>query len=346
MPSGTGLDAQLMAKLESVYGTAVTVDKAFEFDSQSLAFDPTWREPTGLRPGRRFPRASKLAQTRVGAGGAIPMQFGTRDMGLWLKLLLSSAVTTPTLISGTAFKQVHTPQPSALPVSATVQAGVPEPESGTVQPHTFPGSVATGGEFSTSDGETVNLTVNIDAQDELTATALAAASIPTTSEAFDFSDATVLKLGGTPSTASGVVSIAGGVQVTSVVNNWKLTIDNGLYLARYGLGNAGKKRHPRFADFAQYTGSMDVEYLRSEWYTPFKANTTLAFQLSFIGSQIAATGSFNTLDFIYPAMKIKKASAPVGGPGIVSQSIEYQLYDDDVNAPLQVTLISADSAAL
>lgn len=346
MPSGSGLDAQLMAKFESVYGTAVTVDRAFEVDSESMAWAPTWREPSGLRPGRRFKRAAKLAQTRFGAAGSIPMQFATRDMGFWLKLALASSVSTPTLISGTAYKQIHQPGGSVFPPSATIQVGKPEPESGTVQPHTYVGCVATGFEMSTTDGETLNLSVDVDARDELTATALAAASIPTSAEVFDFSDATVFKLGGTASTTSGVVSIAGGTAVSAVVNEWSLSGDNTLALERFGLGNAGYKRGPRYNGFAGYTGSMTVEYLRSEWYTPFKANTTLPMQLSFIGSQIGATGSFNTVDVVMPGMKIKAASPQVGGPDLVMQSIDYELYDDDVNAPLQITLISADSAAL
>lgn len=346
MVSGSGLDAQLGAKFETAYGTPVTVDRFWDFDSESIVPNPTFREPSGLRPGRRFKRGSKLAQTRQMYGGDVNLQFGSRDMGFWLKLLMSSSVTTPTVITGTAFKQVHQFGQSVFPQFATVQVGRPEPESGTVQPHTFSGCVATGGEISVSDGETFNLQVSLDARSEATATALAAASIATPANVFDFQDATVFKLGGTASTTSGLVSIASGVQVPTVVTELSLKIDNSLALERYGLGNAGLKNGPRFNDFVPITGSMTAEYDRTTLYTPFKNGTSMPLQLSAIGPQIAATGSFETLDLIAAKILFKNVGPQVGGPDLVTQTVEFEVYDDDVNAPFQATIISADSTAL
>lgn len=344
MPSGSGLDAQFGFKLETTYGTPVTVDRFVDFDSESVLWVPTYREPTGLRPGRRFKRASRLARTREGVAGQFTVQHGTRDMGTLWKWALASAVTTPTVIVAPAYRQVHQPGQSVFPPSMTLQFGRPEPESGTVRAHTIAGAVCTGWQFSVSDNDTAQMQFTADGRSEATATALAAAAYTAGSEVFDFSDASVFKTGGTPSTSSGVVSIASGVQVPTVVRAFTLAGSNPAAAERYGLGNAGLKNAPRYNDVAAYTGTLTAEYDRSTWYDPFKANTSIAMQLSLIGSAVGA--SFNTLDFVVPVLKIKSAGAPVGGPDIVAQSVEFEIYDDDVNAPFQATIISADLTAL
>src|SRR5687768_2318051 len=109
MATGTGLDAQLGFKLESTYGTAVTVDKFAEFNSESLTWEPTWLEPSGLRVGTKFKRASRLVQSRQTVSGSIELEHATRNMGALWKLALGSTVTTPTLVLGSAYKQVHVP---------------------------------------------------------------------------------------------------------------------------------------------------------------------------------------------------------------------------------------------
>lgn len=345
MATGTGLDSQFGFKLETTYGTAVTVDKFLDFNEESLAWSPTWKEPTGLRPGRRFKRGSRLQQTRSMVGGDVTFPHSTRLMGTLWKLALASSVTTPTTITAPAYKQIHTPGQSVFPPSATMQVGRPEPESGTVQPHTMAGCMCTEWEFSVSDQEDAKLRLSIDGRSEATATALAASSyVPDTT--FDFSDFTVFKLGGTASTGSGVVSIAGGTQVAAVVTEFTLTGSNPAATERFGLGNAGLKNGPRYNDFAGYTGSLTAEYKQSEMYTPFKANTATPLQLSAIGNAIGATGSFETLDFVIPQIRFKNVGPAVGGPDLVTQSVEFEIYDDDTNAPLQVTLISQDSTAL
>ena len=56
MTTGTGLDAQLGMKLETVVGTEVVVDKFLEFNSEGFEFDPGYIEPTGLRVGVKHKR--------------------------------------------------------------------------------------------------------------------------------------------------------------------------------------------------------------------------------------------------------------------------------------------------
>ena len=52
--ASAGLGSQFGAKKETVWGTAVTVDKFFEFESESLSLDQSYYDGLGLRASRTF----------------------------------------------------------------------------------------------------------------------------------------------------------------------------------------------------------------------------------------------------------------------------------------------------
>lgn len=344
MATGTGLDAQVVIGTESTWGTAVTPAKAIEFDSESIAWEPSWIEPSGLRVGTKFKRASRLTKSRETVGGDVSLQFASRTMGTLLRAMLGSNVSTPTLVLGSAYKQVHTPG-DYLTKSLTVQVGRPEP-TGTVRAHTYAGMKVTGWEFSVSDGENAMLSVTFDGKSESTATALVTATY-VSAEVFDFSDVTVFKLGGTASTASGEISIAGGTDVytSSIVKGFTLSGSTPLATERYGLGNAGLKAEQLENDIPTITGSLDAEWNRTLWYDSFKANTTTALEFKQEGAVISGTDK-NTNHIVIPAIKFKSSPFNVGGPDIVAGSVDFEVYSNEIDAPLMWKLISADSTAL
>lgn len=331
-----------MFKAEATVGTAVTVDHAVEFDNESFDFNPTWIEPTGLRVGTKYKRASRLVQSRFTVAGGFQIQHPTKNVGTLWKQCLGSTITVPTLISGTAYKQVHQPG-DFIGKSLTLQVGRPEPSTGTVRPFTYNGFKVTDWEFSVGDNEVATLTLNGDAWNETTATALATATYTAGASVFNFSQSTIFTLGGTPSTASGEVSIASGVAVTTVVKKFTIKGASPLATERYGLGNAGVKKEQLENDTPTITGTFDAEFDKATFYDVFKANTTTSLQLSLVGAQIAATGSFDTLAFTIAALKFKDAKPNVTGPDIVQASVDFEVYSDEINSPYQVKLISTDA---
>lgn len=343
--TGTGLEGQLGIKSEVTPGTAVVVDKFFEFNNESMDYKPTYLEPTGLRVGREMKRDARVVLSRFTVDGAVELEHATKLMGLWWKLALNSGVTSPTLITGTAYKQVHQ-QTAGNPPSFTMQAGRPQP-SGVVTPFTWNGCKVAGWEFSVSDGQTAVLHLDIDAWNETTATALATATFLAGAGVFNFQQASTFKTGGTPTTTTSIVSIATGVAVPTVVKKFSLKGVIPLADDRQGLGNSGQKKEQLKNGTPLITGTLDAEFDKATWYDVFKANASIAIQLSMVGAQIAATGSFDTLDFVIAKARIKGNPVHVDGPDIVNGSVAFEVYDDEVNiTPLQVTLISTDSSAL
>jgi len=121
--------------------------------------------------------------------------------------------------------------------------------------------------------------------------------------------------------------------------------DNALAVERYGLGNAGIKKEQLENGIPTITGSFEAEYLQSDFYTPFKANTATSLNLKFEGSIISGTDK-NTIEFIVPQIRIKNVTPQVQGPDLVTATVEFEVYSDGTNNPFQVKLISADSTAI
>ena len=343
MATGSGLDGQLGYKLETTVGTPVTVDKFLEFNSEGFEFDPGWIEPTGLRVGTKYKRGSRLVQSRQMVAGSIEVNHATRLMGALWKVALGSTVTTPTLVLGSAYKQIHQTG-DLLGKALTVQVGRPEPSTQTVKPHTIAGCKCTGWEFSVADNEVAKLSLDLDGWTEATATALATASY-VSSEEFNFSQVTEFSIGNTI-TGTTELTESGGTAVTSIVKALSFKGENSLATERFGLGNAGVKKEQLENGTPTITGSLEAEYLQSEFYTPFKANTATSLVVRFEGSVISGSDK-NTLEFIVPEIRIKKVTPKVTGPDLVTATVEFEVYTNSTSQnPFQVKLISADSTAI
>ncbi|WP_346131371.1 phage tail tube protein [Nonomuraea roseola] len=128
-----------------------------------------------MQAGLKYKRASRVTKSRVTAGGDIELPIATRGMGLLFKHMLGSTGVPTVIASTTAYRTVHIPV-GKLGLGLTIQVGRPEAATGLVRPFTFRGCKITEWEFSLSDNDVANLKLSVDAMDESTVTALAAAS--------------------------------------------------------------------------------------------------------------------------------------------------------------------------
>ncbi|MGZ0231113.1 phage tail tube protein [Streptomyces sp. CPS1] len=340
MPTGSGLDAQLMVGEEATWGTAVTPDHALEFNDESLKLDPTFLEPTGLRVGTKFKRASRVSISRRSVSGDFTVEHATLGMGLlWKHALASSG--TPTALTAPAYEQIHVPG-DFRGKGLTVQVGRPEPSTGTVRPFTYAGCKISQWELTVGDNAIPTLKLTFDGRSEDTTTALAAPSYLSGSKVFSFANAT-LRLGGTASTTSGKTSVTGSTAVATVVTEVSVQGATGMATDRFGIGNAGLKSEQLENDTPTITGSLTAEFNKDELYDLFTSNATTALVLTLTGDPIGASGSSDTLEVILPAVKLKGAAPNVGGPDIVSMSTDFEAYSDEANPPIQVRIVSADA---
>jgi hypothetical protein len=345
MATGTGLDAQLGLASETTWGTPVTVTRFLEVNSVPMKFNPKFLEPTGLRPGMYFKRASRVQVASSDVTGDVEVEHATKGMGLLWHHALASATTTTTVITGTAYKQIHTPG-GYNGLGFTLQAGIPEP-SGTVRAHTYAGCKVVGWEFSVKEQAIPTLKLTVDAKSESTATALATASYLSGSTVFSFSQVTNFKLGGTPTTSAGETTIGSGVTIATIVKDFTLTGKTPLATDRYGLGNAGLKAEQIGPNGTPtITGKLTAEYSKAEFYDVYKAGTTVALQLDLQGGIIGATASNYLLSIILPAIKFKSAPPMVNGPEIVQMAVDFEAYTNEVDPVIQVKIQSDEATVV
>lgn len=342
MTTGSGIDAQIMFAAETTWGTAATPTRSVEFNDESLNQDITYVDSAGLHVGNLFKRTSRTKQARFSVAGDVNMEIATLGMGLFVKHALGSTVTTPTLVSGTAYKQIHTPA-GLLGFGLTAQVGRPEPGTGTVQPFTYSGCKVTGWEIAVKDGGIATLKLTFDGKAENTATALATTAFLAGSTVYSFKDATI-KLGGTAATASGETTITSGVPLATVAKSITITGSNPLATDRYGIGNAGQKKEQLQNGMQTITIKLDSEFSKTELYSLYTAGTPVPLQFTLTG---AAIGSANFLfDVVLPSCILKKAPPSVNGPDIVQMSTEWEAEWDETNPPIQIKIVSTESSAI
>ena len=364
MPTyASGLSGQVGAVAEVTYGTPVTCTHFYEFLSENFQYNPAFLDGMGLKAGQAYNRASRTVVSQFDVNGDLTMEHTSGEaatavadsMGFWWKWALGSSLTTPTLVLGTAYKQVHT-NGSKAGQFITVQVGRPQISGVTVQPFTYVSCKCTDWEFSCNDNQIAQLKLTFDGQTELTSTGLAAASYPTPNGLFSFANASIFTLGGTASTAGGETTVAGGTAVGSRVTGITITGSSPMKVDRYGLGNSGLKGEPIENAIPTITGTLTTEFFsRTELYDVFKANTTQPLQLDFTkfdpagndANGVAAGPNPYRLSFILPAVRFKSGSVNVTSPDVIPQTIGFQAYDDGTTNPvIQVKIVSKESTAI
>jgi hypothetical protein len=348
MAFSSGVASQLGFKAETTYGTAVTVDKFIEVEEYGVAAEINWAVGEGMYSGGQYRRLDRTAQTTRSAKGSLKADVIGKNWGTLIKHGMGSSVGTPTVIAGSAYKQIHQVG-STDGLSLTFQQGVPQVGDGTVKPFTAVGTKVAGFELACESGGFLNASLDLIAKDLLTLTttpasaALATASYPALQEGFTWNQA-VVKLGGIASTGSGLVSISGGTTVTSMVKGFSLKHTNDLNAEGYGTG-ATFGREPK-SKRATTVITLDSEFgTQAEFYDVFRAGTTKALQITFTGSLIGGSDYF-VFDIVVAGAKIRNAPVEQNKDDLASHSIELEVGNDGTNSPLQVYIVSTDSAAL
>lgn len=352
MGTGSGICSQFGWKDEVTPGTPVTVDHFYKHVSiGGDGLDVITVTDEGLGGCALVPTVDRTVKVGQSVSREVELNVGTRGLGSWYRQMIGSSVVTPTLISGSFYRQPHW-NGDLAGKSKTVQFGFPETTAvGTVQPFTINGAKVTQWELSCAMGELLKLRMSLDGWNETTATALATASYSsavgaTINEALRWNCFSA-KVGGTPSVAAGVVSIAGGTEVLGC----KGMSAKGVLPLRtdgYFSGGNGTKSEQLLAggQFQQFSADLDVEYQsRTQLYDQYAAYGTLPLELSFIGKVDAGTGQFGKLSIILPQPKIKPSAINVTGPGGLDNKTSFTAYGDPAGVlpAIQILVESLDA---
>jgi hypothetical protein len=320
----SGLDAQLGARQEAAYGTYLAPDHFYEFVSEGLKLNQQFRSAKSIRAATRVQRQDRQSTSKKGASGPITLEPVTKGFGLLLNNILGTvAITTP---GGgvTSRLQTHTIG-DLFGKSLTLQVGRPD-VAGTVQPFSYVGAKFTSWELSQSLDDYLGFTVDVDAQDETTAQALAAKSYPASAVPFHDGQLAVTVAGSAFDSQS--VSVRG---------------ETGLKTDRYFVRTDTKKKEQIPADMVALGGALQGEFESLTAYNRFVNSTIVAITYTWTGSLIEGALAYY-LKVTLPACRFDGETPVVGGPGVLEQPLPFTVLDNGVDQPITIEYQSTDTA--
>lgn len=343
MAYGSGLGASLGWVAESTYGTYVAPTKWAEFNSEKLVLNKKIIANEGLRGGARVGRAGRRVVTTKDAGGSIDLDISSRGFGVLLTHALGTPSPAATQIGATAiWRQIHTI--GEMNRSLTMQVGRPE-SSGTVRAFTYTGCKIPSWEMSCAIDQYLSFKLDIDARNETTSQTLVAPTYVTTNEEMFHFGQIAVTIGGTVTTATGLASVTGDVAVTGC-KGFSVKHATPLATGRYFAGATQLKATPIENGMRDITGTLNTEFAdRTQLYDLMAAETTTALKIRFTGTT-AISGNFAGYEILLPAVKFDSGTPTVDGPDILENEINFKVYDDGTNAPIQVLYESPDTTVL
>lgn len=337
----TQLDASIGIKKETVFGTAVTVDRFLEFTDESLDYDRSYYQGAGLRPGSRTARSGRRVLTRDGGAGDIGLEVPTKGAGALLELLLGAGSSA--LVSGVVYQQLFTPIGNDYLPSATIQKGIPRLGANIVDAYTFRGAVCSSFEFSASSEDVLKLKTTWKAKDVDTSIAYATPSYAALFELFSFVGAS-LTLGGsvTPPTAT---TLATGGTAANNVRDFSLTVDNGLDGNGYNLGGGGKLTRPPAVGALEVKGKITAEYSAQTLRDAVRDQTPMALVINFVGLTEISAGQLPTLQITLPDIRLEGELPKSNAGDVIVQSIDFTAFDNlTASKPIYIATRTADTA--
>jgi hypothetical protein len=341
----TQLDSSIGIKKETVYGTAVTVDRFPEFISESFEWKPSNMVGRGLRQGSRVSRVERRVLGRNWVEGDLELEACARGIGLFWEALMGTATSTQ-ISAGPAYQHLFTLTNTDPMPSYTIQKGVPLMNGGAVQPHTFAGAVCTRGSISAATGEVVKLRTSWNAKSVDTATAYAAPSYITTGqELFNFFQGAIT-VGGVVTNPTTTALASGGTSVANVLD-FSLDIDNKLDANGFAFGSGGKQARRPHLGYTEITGKLTAEFDAVTYRDLYLNNTAVALTLTFTTATLLQATVFNTLQIVIPNLKFDGELPKAVTDGVVKLDLGFTVLDGGTVgvAPVYVVMRNLDTVA-
>lgn len=324
------LDHQLGVKAEVTYGTPLTVDRFYEFDSEGIEESYGRTEGDPLRGGASggVLRSDRSTPYFAGASGNISMAVLTKGFGLLFGHMLGTVATGVVADS----KYTHTAtMTELLGKSLTVQVNRPFHPAGTNQAFTYEGGKVADWTLSNSVEDNLMLELGMDFENVSTATALATASYPTAMDNFTW--------------VGGVVTIGGSsYDITEI----SIQGNNGLDTDRRQIrGNADKKEPTAGRREVSWSIKADFDSLtqRNRAAAVVRATNHAAITATWTGPTLIGVSSYPTVTVTIPAARFDEWKGAAEGTDGIEQELSGVVRWDGTNSPVTIAYGSADTVA-
>lgn len=320
---------------ETVYGTAVTVNRFFEITSEDIKGAYT-RQRSNALSAAYVDRADRYGIAHKGASGGVTLDVLTKGFGNWFRFMTGDVAT-----SGPAETAAYTHTATVGNLfgdSFTCQVGRATVD-GTVKPWTYEGGKVTDFTLSNSVDNTLSCQIGMDFEaesqpDTPTGAYALAANVPVTG-------AEVLAWQG------GTISIAGVVADVSEVS---VKVDNQLKTDRFYINSAASKKEPVQDGKRAITFSVRTPYADNTFWkkvaSATAAGATATLSAQWTGLTLLGTTIYPSLRIDIPVARFDEGAINVGGPGMLEQTISGVGLYDGSTSPLTLTYVSGDTSVL
>jgi hypothetical protein len=313
------LDHQLGVVDETTYGTAVTVSRFFEYNSESIEETEGRTEGDPLRSGSHVIRNDRFTPYFSGAAGAIQLDVMSKGFGFWLKHMLGAVATTglgPYTHTGTVADLYGD--------FFTAQVNKPFHPSGTNQAFTYSGGKVASWTLSNSVDANLLVDLECDFQNVATNVALAAASYPASMDNLTW--------------AGGVVTIGGSAYD---VTEFSVSCNNGLDVDRRQIRANTLKKEPT-------AGRREIEFsISADFDSLTQRNRAHASVRADALATLSGKWTFGTasLEVSIPAGRFDGWSAPTSGPEAITQTLTGVGRWNGTDSPVSLIYVSDDATA-
>lgn len=311
-------DCSINIKPETVYKTAVTPDRAYEFTDESLKWVPNIVQGQGLRVGSYMPRSGRRVVPTGDGEGDVTFEVMSKAFGYLWNACVGNGVST--LVGGSTFQQNYTW--AKIPASLTIQKSSIRAD-GTVDPFTFKGCMVTQFVITFANSGLVTLQVSFDIGDYDTSTGFASLTYATTPNLFHFSSLAFAS--GTFTAPTTIIMPSAATPLTNV-RSLTITGNRNPVDDRFNAVATGRKDQPIGTQF-DVTGSMDVEYTSVTQRDAF-LNQTAQSLVATVTAGALSTG-LETLCVAIPEMKIDDGGVPeANGTGLIVMTETFTALDN------------------
>lgn len=329
MAIGSGLGSSVGVSAETTYGTYVAPTRFIEALSFNVKKVQNTAQQSGLAAGRPAPVDEVV--TTTAATGQIKAQVLRKGFGLLIAQLTGSATAPVQQAATAAYLQTHTLTDN-FGKSLTLQGGLPN-VGGTVLPITATGCKITQAEFSCAVDGILEASFDFDGKTWTEAQTLAAPSYTAANAPFHFGEMSV-KVGtfGAEASVQGVRSVS-------------CTISRPQDTGRFYAGNAGSKSEPVWNEFAEVSGTLEVDLVnKADFIDRFTGHTSTSLVLEWVGSTAIASTYFPTFRISVPKVYFSGDVPEVGGPDVLKASIPFKGFYDITNGLVSMAYMSTDTA--
>jgi hypothetical protein len=332
--ASSGLGSQLGAKKESAWGTAVVVDRFYEFESEGLELDQSYYDGLGLRAARTFAPSARTKKTTRSAGGDTPIALPYKGSGFFFDQMVAGTITPVQQAATIAYLSTFNVGASVPTKSATLQVNKPTTQAVDTA-FTYPGSVLSAAAFSIAVGGVMMSTFSWMSKDETTPSttpagaALASAVYLSGNDVWAHQEITLTINGGAAAAITGV--------------NWTWT--QPYADSRFFLDGSGTRAKPIPNGLATVTGTLTGEWYDSTYYDLFRSGAFASLVVTAAGPTAIATTYFPTFKNTFSAIQIRGESPKVADADLLALNVPFVVKDDGTNPPWKIEYTSTDSTA-